>query len=341
VRKLPLPTAANAERSIGTAGVTTQLLLGMTNFEVIFWCFALLHGMILLNVRPNTDSGISPFEALFKKKPNLASLRIFGRTMYKVDLRLARRHPDLATRSCIWLGLHGTQAVYNYMDQVTKKLGYTHHYVVDELDTATLPGDRSLAVKVLSGHITDGPLNDLLRDEIMSLEPNVPPWLSDTLVNHYVPELPPGHHFGFSTIDDANFTRVKIIALVSGSIAATHLSDKNIVNKYILAINGTTIHTASDISDVIDDLLDRKPETAHSSLTGFNFLFGTLTDEDQHDELSIQAPDHATSWPLLYWMKTPTWMRRHFDLAMNFPTTFILYCQSTLIAWRLVRHLVA
>jgi hypothetical protein len=63
-----------AERSIGIAGVTTQLLLGMTNLEVIFWCFALLHGMILLNFRPNTDSSISPFEALFKKKPNLASL---------------------------------------------------------------------------------------------------------------------------------------------------------------------------------------------------------------------------------------------------------------------------
>jgi hypothetical protein len=39
-----------AERSIGLAGVTTQLLLGMSNLEVVFWCFALLHGVILLNV---------------------------------------------------------------------------------------------------------------------------------------------------------------------------------------------------------------------------------------------------------------------------------------------------
>jgi hypothetical protein len=31
-----------AERSIGVAGVTTQLLLGMANVEVIYWCFALL-----------------------------------------------------------------------------------------------------------------------------------------------------------------------------------------------------------------------------------------------------------------------------------------------------------
>jgi hypothetical protein len=201
-----LSAIGKAERSIGIAGVTTQLLLGMTNLEAIFWCFALLHGVILLNVRPNTDSGISPFEALFKKQPNLTSLRIFGSTMYNVDRRLTRRRPDSATRSCLWLGLHGTQAVCNYMDQVTKILGYAHHYVVDELDTATLPGDRSLAAKVLSGLSTDGPLSDLLKEETLSLEPDVSPWLSDTLVNHFVPALPPGHHFGLSTKDDNHFT---------------------------------------------------------------------------------------------------------------------------------------
>jgi hypothetical protein len=48
-----------AERSIGLAGVTTQLLLGMANLKVVFWCFALLHGVILLNVRPNSESGFS------------------------------------------------------------------------------------------------------------------------------------------------------------------------------------------------------------------------------------------------------------------------------------------
>jgi hypothetical protein len=262
---------------------------------VIFWCFALLHGVILLNIRPHSESGVSPFEALFKKKPNLTSLHIFGSTMYKVDRCLTRHRPDSATRSCIWLGLHGAQTVCNYMAQVTKSPGYAHHYVVDELDTATIPGDRSLAARVLSGHTTDGPLTDMLRDEIIALEADVSTWLSDSLVNHYVPGLPPGHHFGFSTLDDANFTRVKVLSLVPGSFAATHLSDKNIVNKYLLAINGVPINMATDISDVIEDILDHEPEKAHCTLTGFNFLFGTLTGEEQHDDLSLQAPDHATS----------------------------------------------
>jgi hypothetical protein len=143
------------------------------------------------------------------------------------------------------------------MDQITKSLGYTHHYVVDELDTATLPGDRGLAAKVLSGFTTDGPLTDLLRDDLLALEPDVSLWLSDTLVNHFVPALPPGHHCGFCTEDDASFFRVKIISLIVGSFAAAYLLDKQIIGMFLLAINGIPIHSATDISDVIDDLLDR------------------------------------------------------------------------------------
>jgi hypothetical protein len=289
-------TNGKAEHSIGLAGISTQLLLGMSNLEVIFWCFALLHGVVLLNVRPHSESGISPFEALFKKKANLSSLRVFGSTMYKVDHRLTRRRPDSATRACIWLGLHGTQAICNYMDIVTKSLGYAHHYVVDELDTATLPGNRGLAAKVLSGLTTDGPLTDLLQADILTLEPDVSPWLSDTLVNHFVPALPPGqHHFEFSTQDDEVFTRVKIVGLIPGSFAFDHLVSKDVINMYLLAINGSPIHSSTDICNVIDDILDRKPEEAHSVLSGLNFLFGRLTKEKQHDDLSLQAPDHATS----------------------------------------------
>jgi hypothetical protein len=279
-----------AERSIGLAGVTTQLLLGMSNLEVIFWCFALLQGVILLNVCPHSESGVNPFEALFKKKPNLSSLRIFGSTMYKVDRRLTRRRPDSASRTCVWLDLHGTQAICNYVDSVTKSLGYAHHYIVNELDTATLPGNRSLAAKVLSGLTTDGPLTDLLQADITTLEPDVSPWLLDTLVNHFVPALPPGHHFGFSTHDDEAFTRVKIIGLIPGSFAASHLGSKDVINMYLLAINGIPIHRATDISDVLDAILDRKPEESHNVLSGFNFLFGKLTHEDQHDKFVFTGP---------------------------------------------------
>jgi hypothetical protein len=129
----------------------------------------------------------------------------------------------------------------------------------------------------------------------VNLEPDVSPWLSDKLVNHFVPSLPPGHHFGFSTREDENFTPVQILSLIPGSFAALHLTSKNGVGMYLLAINGIPIHSTNDISDGIEDILDRKPDDAHCTLTGFNFLFGKLTDEDQHDDLSLQAPDQATA----------------------------------------------
>jgi hypothetical protein len=106
----------------------------------------------------------------------------------------------------------------------------------------------------------------MLRDDFLTLEPDVSPWLSDTLVNHFVPALPPGHHFGFCTEDDANFSRGKIISLIARSFAAAHLLDKNIIGMSLLAINGIPIHSATDISDVIDDLLDRKEENVHCTL---------------------------------------------------------------------------
>jgi hypothetical protein len=39
-----------------------------------------------------------------------------------------------------------------YMDTLTKKFGYTNHYIVDELDLNKLPGDRNPAACLLAGH---------------------------------------------------------------------------------------------------------------------------------------------------------------------------------------------
>jgi hypothetical protein len=38
------------------------------------------------------------------------------------------------------------------MDTLTKKFGYTNHYIVDELDLNKLPGDCNPAACLLAGH---------------------------------------------------------------------------------------------------------------------------------------------------------------------------------------------
>jgi hypothetical protein len=97
------------------------------------------------------------------------------------------------------------------------------------ITTSSINWTRPPCLEIVA--LLPNPLSDLLKEEIMSLEPDVSPWLSDTFVNHFFPALPPGHHFGFSTEDDTHFTRVKVLALIPGSFAHTHLSDKNVVNK--------------------------------------------------------------------------------------------------------------
>jgi hypothetical protein len=250
------------ERSVGMAGVTTQLLLAISNIETILWCFALLHGVLLLNVCLKTETDVSPFQQIFKKKPHLSTLRIFGSTMCKVS----------AARSCIWLGLHGMRSICNFIDNVIKRFGHAHHYVTDELDTATFPGERSLAAaKVLNGLSPEGDLTDNLTSNLLALGPNVSPWLSNMLVNYSIKDVPPGQHLGFKTLEDNGFTRVKVIGLVEGSFARQHLKDTHIVGgHYLLAINTFPMVTNIDISsEILDDATTRTEAENHNVVSGF------------------------------------------------------------------------
>jgi hypothetical protein len=79
-------------------------------------------------------------------------------------------HPDSATKKGIWLGLHGMAAICVYMDTVTKKFGYAHHYVVDELAMNKLPGDRNPAAKLLTGEPLSKDTATLLQENLMIID---------------------------------------------------------------------------------------------------------------------------------------------------------------------------
>jgi hypothetical protein len=85
----------------------------------------------------------------------VSSLRIFGFPVYCIDHQVTCRRPDSATKKGIWLGLHGTAAICVYMDMITKKFGYAHHYVVDEFDMNKLPGDHNPALSTFYSDTID------------------------------------------------------------------------------------------------------------------------------------------------------------------------------------------
>jgi hypothetical protein len=223
------------------------------------------------------------------------ALRIFGSIVYQVDRRYTRRRPESATKKGIWLGLHGTPQICVFMDSLTKRFNYAHHYVVDELDLHKLPSDRSPAARMLAGDPIPADASDNIREELVKLEPDISPWLTDTLVSHHIPHYPPSRTFGFVLHPHPGFGRLRIVSFIPGSYAHDYLKDKNLTGTFLLAINGIAIRSVTEITLILDDLETRKDEYQHARFTGFTFLFGRLTTADIiPDVLDLQAADHAS-----------------------------------------------
>jgi hypothetical protein len=69
------------------------------------------------------------------------------------------------------------------MDQITKRFNYAHHYIVDELDLHKLPSDGSPAARMLAGNPLPVNSVDTICQELSQLEPDISPWLTDSLIN--------------------------------------------------------------------------------------------------------------------------------------------------------------
>jgi hypothetical protein len=291
-------SAANgkAERSIGVLGVQAQVLLYGAGLDPIFWCFALLHAATLSNIKPRSDGRVAPHVELYVTPPNLTSLRIFGSTIYRVDRRITRRRPESATKKGIWLGLHGTAAICVYMDSLTKRFGYAHHYIVDELELDQLPGDRSPAARLMAGHPLPENIAAQVKAELVTIEPDISPWLTDSLVNYHIDGVPDSRMFGFMLDLHQGYGRLKVASLIPSSFVYVALQDKHVEGLYLLAINGIDIRSITDMTGILDDVFDRPDPLVHTVMTGYTFLFGKLDPSDtQDDQLSSEEHYHAVS----------------------------------------------
>ena len=292
-------SAANgkSERGIGQVGVQTQLLLYGSALDVVYWCFAILHATTLLNIRPRHDGRPSPHAMLFHNEPAknlLAAMRIFGSMIYKTDKRYTRRRPDSATIKGIWLGLHGTPQVCIYENFLTKQLGYAHHYVADELELHHLPGERSPAARFLAGESTlPTDSQKQLHDEIIRLEPDINPWLDDSLQSFHVEGTPTTRNFGFLLHRHEGIGRLQVQQILPGTFVYESLKDHKLIGHFLLEINGVAIRTVADITPIIDDIHDRPDAQAHVRLSGYTFLFGKIDSATTKDKFHSEPHYHA------------------------------------------------
>lgn len=105
-------------------------------------------------------------------------------------LRATRRQQDPISRAApgVFLGYQGTGRILVYKDS-SNRFRYTHHTVVDELQSAKDPGQQNPAARVLQGLLIDIPQHDALNEAINSLEITPSRWTSGSLSLVFIPTL--------------------------------------------------------------------------------------------------------------------------------------------------------
>jgi hypothetical protein len=182
------------------------------------------------------------------------------------------------------------------MDIVTRKFGYAHHYIVDELDLNQMPGDQNPAAKILAGHPLPLAITEQIKTSLMEVKPNISPWLTDTLVNYHMDGMPWSRTFGFLLTLHPGYGRLRVESLIPGSFVYDYLKDKQVEGLFLLTINGIELCSLTDINAILDDICNRSEPAVHTIMTGFTFLFGKLDTTDTNvNQLSSEEHYHAVS----------------------------------------------
>lgn len=107
-------------RHVVETGLT---LLAQSNVPKRFWDFTFETVVYLINRMPSrTTMSTSPFELLFKRKPNLSFLRVFGCQCYPHLHPYNAHKMDFRSTSCVFLGYspshHGYRCIDPSSDQI-------------------------------------------------------------------------------------------------------------------------------------------------------------------------------------------------------------------------------
>nr|GFC43940.1 ribonuclease H-like domain, reverse transcriptase, RNA-dependent DNA polymerase [Tanacetum cinerariifolium] len=102
---------------------TTRCMLKATNMPQNFWAEAIRHAIHILNSVPTKAlENITPYEAIKRRKSNLANLKVFGCIAYaKVPSQHLTKLDDRSTKMVYLGNEHGSKA-YRLFDPTTQKI---------------------------------------------------------------------------------------------------------------------------------------------------------------------------------------------------------------------------
>ena len=248
-----------AETRVKACKNTSFCLLYMSGLARNYWCYALMHAVYLLNLRPHVDGRVPSSEEWTGKRVDLSSLRLFGSRAHAVIQRKTRASSDLAlrTNSGTYLGIQGTPRIV-MLEDALGCVRYAHHVVVDELQHDLAMDKRSPGSRFLSGQVVDSGHQAEVLCKLDSLEISSDRWLPGNMSQAVMPAVPLATKLGITYSYQPLSGRCRLDALAPGSPAALHLSRFHPLGKFILAITGTDVGTVEDVAGCFRFHLDRQ-----------------------------------------------------------------------------------
>jgi hypothetical protein len=275
--------AANGppETAGGLIKRTMRCLLVMGNRDPTYWCFAAPFAQMLENIRPRRKENFrSSHAGIYGKEASYDHLRILFSMIYILVSRASRRRQDPLRRATpgLFLGYQGTGRVLIYRDEA-QHFRYAHHAVIDELQSALEPTDRSPAARFLHNLSLDIPFRDDLTVAINELEVTPSRWTHAGLTSETLPNLGPNGELGLQLAYSETYSRCKIIGLVPDSPASLHLQLRQVVDRFLLTINGATVRTVDDVMQTLASI-----HSIDIALNGVLLLLGKPTSVDSTPE---------------------------------------------------------
>ena len=111
-----------------------RALLFQSHLPQIFWSYAILHAVFLINRIPSPlMHNSSPFELLYNKAPLYENFKPFGCLCYVATQKQGRRKFDPRASRCVFLGFKLGVKGYIYYDITTGEINVTRNAIFSEL----------------------------------------------------------------------------------------------------------------------------------------------------------------------------------------------------------------
>ena len=136
-----------------------RCMLSDSKLDKSFWAEAIATAVYIKNRCPSSAlKDMTPYEALFDKKPCVSNFKVFGCICYAHIPKDERFKFDSKSKKCIFLGYSSSNKDYKLMDLASKKIVCSRDVIFDELSRVSSKEEHK------SSNVSDVNSCDVNRD---------------------------------------------------------------------------------------------------------------------------------------------------------------------------------